>query len=365
MKATQSSLWFALIAGVVSPAGLTGQTVATEVFAVGDGSSAVEFGAVSDVVQHAESGRVFVADAMDRSVTALSRDGGVEFSFGRPGRGPGEFANALGGLAIVDGSLVVADGTTLQRFTLDGEYVDRIPFKPENRVSVILTLDGGSGFVLVGTREASADGQHFGLYMLREGGTVLLERIPFQPTAGSPKGERVYWSVAGSRVLTTEPDSSAVVLTHPDGGVPLRVRVGKSARTYQRGDVRALKERLDAQCEASAIPGRCRRAADEALLALASKSGPVPPLGAVAGDGEGRWILGRADGPGDLFSSTYREFSLFDQDASVERRIVVPRDLRPMSFSDGVIWGVVLGPFDEPIVVGYRVADAGKHRSGS
>lgn len=344
------------MASLVFPATVGGQQVPYEVFRAGELSSAVEFGRVGDVVQDPSTGRVFIADEMARTVTVMAADGTLLSQFGRAGDGPGEFSQAPTDLALRGGQLFVADGISIQRFSLDGEFLGRIAFQPENRVSVIITLDSGPDFFLVGTREAAGGGQHFGIYRLEGGRTHLLARIPFELTPASTRGDRRHWGVAGSSILITEPRSAAVAVHARIDEEPVRVAVDAGDRRFRRADVQARREQLSLDCSASMMPGECRRAADDALRDLAARSGTVPPLGPVVGDSEGRWVLGRADGPGDLFSYTYRRFSLYGSAMRPQAQISIPEELRPASYSEGVLWGVSFGEFDEPIVVGYKVA---------
>lgn len=313
------------------------------------------FGQVSDVIADSLSGRVYIADAMARSISVFRTDGSFEFSFGRPGSGPGEFAHSPVGLAIWERDLIVADDLFLHRFTLDGEYVGRIRFEPENRIAVILTVDSSPGFLLVGTREASPNGQHFGLYTVRSGKSTVLSRIPFPIGAEVTRGERSYWGVADRRVLISRPDSLAVMLRDPAGGPDLNAQIRESDRPFQDSDVTVLRERLTAQCKSSAIPTRCRQAASTAIQNLEAKSGDLPPIGPVVGNQHGQWVLARADGPESPFSPTYSAFDLFDFSHQIGGTVRLPGEIKPMSFSNGIVWGVAFGPFDEPVVTGYRI----------
>lgn len=126
-------------------------------------------------------------------------------------------------------------------------------------------------------------------------------------------------------------------------------------RSFGRDDFRALEKRLDEQCQSSSIGARCRDAADEYLEAARGKRGPVPPVGALVGDHDGRWLMGRADGPGDLFGDSYIELEAFDETGRPAGRASLPQPMKLLSYSDGVVWGVVFGEYDEPLVVGYRL----------
>jgi len=347
-------LWTA-IASYVCPIGLSGQAEVSKVFQIGGGSPAEPFGEVSAVFHDPSTGRVFIADAMARTISVIDESGGLLISFGRDGSGPGEFSSAPLGITVLNGHLIVADQSYIQRFTLDGEYVDRVDFRAENRVSVITGIHAGPDFLLVSTREVEHPDQIYGLYRVQNHEAVLLERLPVLLTPDLTKGERQHWGLAGGRLLIGQPGRPSVVLSPVDGGEEATVAVRGSGRTFSSNDVGSLRAQLDEQCGASSIASRCRTAADEYLAAAKEKRGPVPPVGALLGAQDGTWVVALADGPGDLFSRTYQELEMFDVAGTSSGRIRLAEPLEPMFFSGGVVWGVVYGAYDEPFVTGYRL----------
>lgn len=356
-RSVASSLVTILGAVLLAPLEMNAQGIATEVFRAGEEMSGLPFGDVSDVVHDPSTGRVFVADAMARSITALDEDGEVLFSFGRQGSGPGEFSTGLTGLALFDDHLVVSDQTYLHRFNLDGEYVDRIEFRPENPVSAIISVDAGPGFLLVGTREVVRPEQVWGLYRVDDSQVTRLEFLPFRPTPDLTRGERHHWAVAGPTVLISRPGTTFVRRWNASHQREDTVTVSPGRRSFERDDVQALADRLDEQCRASSMGARCRSAADEYLEAFRAKRGPIPPVGTLVGNREGGWLIGRADGPGDLFGGTYVELETLDETGRSEGWASLPRPMEPMSYSAGVVWGVVFGEYDEPMVIGYRLPE--------
>jgi hypothetical protein len=345
------------LAGFLLSTDVSAQASATQVFKVGDDPSGIEFGRIADVVQDPTTGRVYVADAMSRSVSILGEDGSFLGAFGRPGEGPGEFPNPPTGLAIHEGTLIVTDHGLLQRFSLDGEYIDRVPFVPEQRISAIVSIDSGPGFLLVGTREIAGRDQYRMTYSVSPEGTTPVDRLPFR--GGAVKGERSYWGLAGGTGLVTDPESSSVVLTDLRGGDTARVVVRDGVREHTRSDVQALREYFGSPCEAlpSARVAECRDTIAATIDRLDDRRGePVTSTGPVVGASDERWVLALADGPGDLTAQTFSEFSVFDGERRIVQRLRVATPVTPKSFSGGVIWGVAFGPYDEPLVVGYRLA---------
>lgn len=82
------------------------------------------FGAIKDV-QLGTDGRVFVLDSRLNEVRVFSARGEFVQSFGRPGRGPGEFVNPQSLAVTADGRVYVGDVTRqVHAFTMnrDGEY---------------------------------------------------------------------------------------------------------------------------------------------------------------------------------------------------------------------------------------------------
>jgi tripartite motif-containing protein 71 len=80
----------------------------------------------------AKDGRVYVRDVDNDNIQALDADGYLTKSWGKLGTGDGEFdfhdkesehQQAVGGLAVVEDTVFVADKNRVQMFDLDGNYV--------------------------------------------------------------------------------------------------------------------------------------------------------------------------------------------------------------------------------------------------
>lgn len=70
------------------------------------------------------SGDLYVTDALHR-VIRFSPDGAVRSQWGRQGRGPGEFSNAVGVAVASDGAVYVSDyeHDRIQKFDADGRFI--------------------------------------------------------------------------------------------------------------------------------------------------------------------------------------------------------------------------------------------------
>lgn len=116
------------------PSPYTGTDFVPDLF-LGD-ESVVALGAVSGVRWHAASGRHYVLDGIAHRVVVFDSTGGMAFSFGRRGAGPGEFAalntttaHSGNAVAFLDSARVAVHDRegVIHVFTLAGEFLHRFP----------------------------------------------------------------------------------------------------------------------------------------------------------------------------------------------------------------------------------------------
>ena len=92
--------------------------------------SEYEFGRIADIDADA-NGRIYILDDQAAKVSVYETDGRFALSFGRLGRGPGEFSiDAFAARVQSDGTVVVRDGINRRDnlFTGDGVFLRAVPF---------------------------------------------------------------------------------------------------------------------------------------------------------------------------------------------------------------------------------------------
>lgn len=124
------------------PAGLEGPDYTIDprpenVFTVGalEGESWETFGQVTRVAFD-QQGNLFILDTGAGHVVMLSPPGEYVRTIGRPGEGPGELGNPFGMVIDPEGRVLVYDFAKqgLQVFTREGEFVESVPFDPQEGV---------------------------------------------------------------------------------------------------------------------------------------------------------------------------------------------------------------------------------------
>lgn len=98
-----------------------------EVLSVGslDGDVAFQFGQISGVDVDAD-GNLYIADMRAQEIRVFDAAGAHLRTIGRPGGGPGELGNAVTGVYIVAGEVVVPDlgNVRVSRYHLDGTFIE-------------------------------------------------------------------------------------------------------------------------------------------------------------------------------------------------------------------------------------------------
>lgn len=128
----------------------------------------------------ARNGVIAVFDYGDRRVKVLSRSGGITWSFGQKGSGPGEFQGAYDLESAEDGTLWVLD-PDLNRLTLIAPP-GRLDTILHPTTSMIRSVAPGSREAIVLTRELDP----FWIRIRRDGSTVAEGRFPIHSMDAIP-----------------------------------------------------------------------------------------------------------------------------------------------------------------------------------
>jgi hypothetical protein len=335
-----------LLAAVHAAGAQIAPITATRVASIGcEGcGDAREINEVTDLIL-LDSGRVLVTDHAAPMVRIFSRDGRVVSTFGRSGRGPGEFGFPVRAALLSDRSLRVYD-MNLRRITHFSPTMDVLGTTPMGSFVAASAARHGSGELVLMTDNFR--------------GTHTLERW----TAGADKGVVIASfntptpsdGVVGFPSIAVAPDGEIAVAPsgneyritrYSPAGAPLSGITRDIPRTRRTPEEEAeLQRRMAASrgrlsAERGAGAGRGSRPAignDPNNLSLK----PHFPIGALQYDSEGRlWIL-TARGTGDqsifdLFARNGAYLGAFTLPARVARFTVTGDELVTASQSpDGV-----------------------------
>ena len=156
-----------------APGALRGQTACPtpwqleEVLRIGSAESTDLVSSVMDLAIGPDSA-LYVAQAMEPSVTAFSIDGQVLRRIGRAGRGPGDFELLARGVGWIGDTLWVADLNRIQLFTTD----ERVPAQ-----------------VIQFSRSVPEEGSRLGPGRMLSDGTLIGRRRTTDGRAWSSRGE--------------------------------------------------------------------------------------------------------------------------------------------------------------------------------
>ncbi len=124
------------------------------VIGVAEGPEEYQFGHIADI-DVGSAGRIHVLDQQAGEVRVYERSGEYAFTFGRPGRGPGEFSNniPLGADAIhrgPGGELIIPDRTNnrVSRFSEDGTFLGSFLLRLEEGFPGAVAPLGGGRYAL-------------------------------------------------------------------------------------------------------------------------------------------------------------------------------------------------------------------------
>jgi hypothetical protein len=137
-------------------------------------------------------GALLWADPRESNVKLYSPDGTLRKIIGRRGEGPGEFLTPLYPRFGGDEAIYVADvaTSTLSRFSLSGEYLDRISPLPLRVIGGFEVLEGG-GFLISGYSAATRDQEV--VVQLDDSGKVTRRLLPIRDVVPDEAPPHAAW----------------------------------------------------------------------------------------------------------------------------------------------------------------------------
>jgi len=328
-----------------------------------DGASA-QLSRVSSVYVDQSADEIFVADGIDRSIRVFDRDGQLLRQWGRAGEGPGEFEGAPR-LTLGRDSVLVIDGTRYHFFDRDGTHLVTGRLESDYRVSVGEDVWAQPDGWAVSFREVepgvTGPNPYRTWYQLSPESGVANRLHRVKHPGGEPSGLLSYvpTAVPGGHVLV-EADTAAYELQiiESDGAVGPRLAFDVPAVPMPT-DVEGLaREAVLEQCAESASPVQCEVVATRSLEEQASRPRPAvrPIPGVIIASRDSLAMIQRADLEANPFAPG--DETIYDLVHLRGERLgtyEVEPNFIPHWFGGGELWGVVLGEFDVPYVVGFSV----------
>lgn len=205
------------------------------VIGVAEGPEEYQFGHIADV-DHGDDGRIYVLDQQAGMVLVYDADGTYAFTFGRPGRGPGELSNniPLGADAIdreAGGELLISDrqNNRVSRFAPDGAFLGSFSLRLEGGLpgAVAVLVDGHYAF----QRSAAA---WSGVLRVDEAGAVVDTILTFPDRATPPVSEGRTPALTHAGIWTALPDGSVAAGFSDRFRIEIRAPDGRLTRVITR-----------------------------------------------------------------------------------------------------------------------------------
>ena len=334
---------------------------------ISDGATpGLEFGEIIDVDVDSQ-GRILVLDAMAKAYHVFGPDGAHLFTVGRPGGGPGEFADPFQLLVLPGDSVLVPDvgNARASVFTPDGSLARTFPvdfldlaarrWAIAQDGSVIARRSGSTSDVLVRLgpagevvdtiahlnspfRPGEADGRPF-----------LLAPVPVW--SALPAGGTAYGHSHSYRITVTDASGATRrVFTMP-----------VSAPAFSESQRDVVRDGIRASARAQGVP----ELAVNHMLALIRLWDELPVIAELLPGPDGTHWVQRAAAPQAMrFDklNMYRTdgfrgdtWDVFDADGRYLGDVRLPSNVRLFRFRDGLLYAVRLDEHDVPSVVRFRL----------
>ncbi len=349
-------------------------------------------------------GGIAILDKSQGDVRVFTADGSLRTRIGRKGDGPGEL-NMPQALLIANDTIYVVDTRAINRFTVAGEYIDRVPVRMTNQggYAIPQRLDYTSGGIVTsfssqlshtsdpavvrvagGTTAVhvlSMPGLLMGekafsftspeRYIIRAGESVS-QRMPWFTTqrhmAVTPDARFYVTGLSGRSIDVLGPNADTVVRIVIDGTRRMVTDADVDAlHTFMEAVVNKIDPRWEEACRTDpAFEEECRVMEDRrtkgrsALRRSLPRAKYFPSVHRLIATNDGELMVERpelAQGVGGSFAGqTATVWNLLNASGAVVGRIDLPRGFEPAIVHRGLILGVMKDENDVPSVIGYRMA---------
>lgn len=334
-----------------------------------DGPEETTFGRIAAIAVDSAGG-VYVFDSQEPAIRYFDRHGRFVRQVGRNGEGPGEYRDAILGMAIrSDGRLQIHDARN-GRVTLykqDGSYSDQWIVASRLFTSQAMFLDRQDHTYLKILQERPQRGENWKIGLLHYDAAGQIADTISDPWVPDPPGASA-GPLSPSKVWTFGSDGSMIVgvndsyrfeIRRPDGRV-VRIEREMTPIEVSKAEYDAYEERRAYMIRTqrrfmTAIPSETRRVKPVYRGLYASPSGRiwVHLYGSVeptlehepAAEGE----------PPEWPFIEDKVFDVFERDGTYLGQVHVPHNINIEVFDDEVVWGVRTGEMSEQYVVRLRL----------
>jgi hypothetical protein len=355
-----------------------------EVLSIGalEGIDAEQFGQIVGVDVD-EAGNVYVLDAQAGEIRVFGPEGEHLRTTGEHGQGPGQLGQALGGIFLVDGEMLVPDlqNQRVNRYSPDGESLGS--FRVDLTGGIPIRWDGPVSGLLVAQKRFVAFADTAGvapsgdpIVAMASDGTIR-DTLLTLPTGGSfdlssdgPSfnffaSEPIWDAGRDGRLASGMNAEYRIELRGPDGALQRVVVLPVEPRTVTERDQEVM---LDAIREAAMQQGAPPQAVDM-MLSRATFAEYYPLFASllVGPDGTlwaqrirtGDELAGGAEGtfdPQDLGSTVW---DVFDPEGRYLGELEFPGKFQPLRVHENRIYGVARDELDVQSLKGFEVVRPG------
>jgi hypothetical protein len=331
------------------------------------------FGTVSDLVPDGNGG-VYVFDGLAPALRHYDAHGTYTGTFGGPGAGPGEYRDAVLGLAVLrDGRVLMRDprNSRINVYSSTGESLDSWPVASGLHTSNSTVVDTAGEIwlkILLGQPEPNQPWPVALMHYSRTGevlDTLVPPTLPREPTnAGGVFVGSKEWEMSplGHLVIGVN-DRYTFELREQDGSIvrierdhePVRVHPEERSQWEARNEYTRRTQGQFLTAEIPPVPGTkpAFRSFDIGLDGLiwvrpyvaSEPFEPSPPAP-------------RPDGSEPPPPLTWREpvmYDVFEPDGTYFGRVHMPQRTSLLAHNGGEVWATVRGEFDELSVVRFRL----------
>lgn len=318
-----------------------------------EGDSTQQFGQIVDV-DAGSDGRIYVLDRLPvqtKLVHVFETDGTFARAFARNGQGPGEIGGFARGLIASDaGTILVADPSTANLFTLEGDYVAsfRLHFGRALASEPLIDLAGGEYLQL--SQRYLTSGAVTLIRQSSQGEVVdsvhLLTLPPSPPVLGAGNATpllpaRALWSrTTDGRIISGVSDRYRIEVRTRDGELERVITKPAWGRPLSREDRQAMVDRYLDQFR--------ELVGDESVSVVPIAPKRLPAFTELAGGPEGTiWARGMlpidsmfVGGGSDLRSAASSEWEVYSHEGKLLGRISLPPNLTLKKIRGRYIYGI-------------------------
>ncbi|MDX2206131.1 MAG: 6-bladed beta-propeller [Gemmatimonadales bacterium] len=319
-----------------------------------EGPEETMFGAVTRLTPDGAGG-IYIYDQQMPAIRQFDAQGQFVRQVGRKGQGPGEYLDAILGMALrSDGRLQILDprNRRVTIFEPDGSWSEQWRIANSLFTADAMFLDRSDHTYIKDLMEEPVPDKPWRIGLLHhdDHGT-LLDSIPDPAIAGEPESENSF--LGPSKIWTFGRDASLVVGVNSTYQFEIRGADGRVVRVARDVQPSAVSDAEHAAYEASreyliriqgeymtSLPKETRRVKpayrdlflDDSARVWVQLYGPVVP--------DPEYVPAAEDQPPKWPFLEQRQFDVFEPDGTYLGQVVIPDRVRVLNFGSDVLWGI-------------------------